>query len=63
MFSTLFERLKNKARLSGKAYNFILRTTEIKDPDGNHFITLISNTAQGEELEELTSAILSMNDK
>lgn len=63
MFSALFEKLKNKARIKGESFKYILRTAEIKDPDGNHYITLISNIKQGEELEELTSAILAMNDK
>ncbi len=63
MFSTLFEKLKNKARIKGESFRYLKRTTEIKDPDGNHYITLISNIEQGEELEELNSAILSMNDK
>jgi len=64
MFSALFEKLKFKSRLKEKPFNYIIRTTEIKDSEvGNHYISLLSNTEQGEELEELTASILSMNDK
>lgn len=64
LFSTLFEKLKYQTIKKKGEFNYILRTTAIKDQEnGNHFITLISNKDQGVEIEELTNSILAMNDK
>jgi len=64
LFKSIFERQKRKARINSESFDYIMRTNEIADSEnGNHFISLISKTNRGEDLENLSSQILSLNDK
>lgn len=64
IFTALFEKLKHQSKIEEKPFNYILRTAEIIDADnGNHYISLISNSGQGEKTSEMINSILSMNDK
>jgi len=64
LFRSMFERLKRKAKIEGLVFEYIMRTTIVKDSiNGDHFISLISKSSEGQEIEDISNMILAMNDK
>jgi hypothetical protein len=59
----MFERKRAKAKKEGDSFNFILRNIQIKDPDGDHFISLISKSDHLNHIDNLGDQILSLNEK
>ena len=59
----MFERKKNKSKHEGVEFEYILRNIQIKDPEGDHFISLISKKDNQEYIQDLGDQILSLNEK
>lgn len=63
LFSSLFERTKLKYRKAGKEFQYIIRNIQIKDPEGDHFISLIAKRDHHMYIQELGDQILSLGEK